>query len=240
MRPIHPRTLLLLAALLPLAACRPAAVATGPAPTTSPAPYVSSGMPESPAPSGSTVIASPYPMPSSGWNVVSGRTAIDWGMPGKPYVGVQVAHNGPVPPVPQLVTIGAGDHPSDPGQRPYNRMTFSFTTGFPSYTVMYVATLKGAANGQTIPLPGTAVLQVAFGPAQSHTDTGAPSVQSKPDANLGMVRMLGYAQSGDYEGVVAFGIGLPAQAPVRAYEATYYNPTLDQYRYVVALDVSVT
>ncbi len=243
MRSMHARTLLLLAALLPLAACRPDATAIGGpslSPTTSPAPNVSSGMPESPAPSGSTVIASPYPMPSAGWVVVSGRTAIDWGMPGKPYVGVQVGHNMTVPPVPQLVTVGAGDHPSDPGQRPYNRMTFSFTTGFPSYTVMYVATLRTGATGQVVALPGTAVLQVAFGPAQSHTDSGAPSIQTRPDPNLGMVRMLGFAQAGDYEGVVLVGIGVSAQAPVRAYEATYYNSTLDQYRYVVALDVSVT
>jgi len=240
MRSTRTRTLLLTAALLSLAACRHDLTPTaGPSPP-SPAPNVSSGMPESPAPSGSTVIASPYPVASAGWVVVSGRTAIDWGLPGKPYVGVQVAHNAAVPPVPQLVTIGAGDHPSDAGQRPFNRMTFSFTSGFPSYTVMYVPKLQAEGTGQTIPLPGASVLQIAFGPAQAHTDSGAPSVQSRPDPNLGMVRMLAYAQSGDYEGVVGFGIGVGAQAPIRAYEATYYNSTLDQYRYVVALDVDVT
>jgi len=171
---------------------------------------------------------------------VSGRTVLDWEDPGKAAAGVAVAHNPAVPPVPRLVALGAGQHPGDPGQRAFERMTFSFTSAFPSYHVRYAPTLQADPSGSTIPLPGKAVLQIVFTPAQAHTDTGSDSIQTEPPGYLQMARMLAFAQAGDSEGYVGYGIGVSAQAPVRVYEATYYNSTLDQYRYVVALDVDAT
>jgi hypothetical protein len=53
-----------------------------------------------------------------------------------------------------LVRIGVADHPSDGGERPFNRMSLSFTTAFPSYRIEFVDRLIGAGNGQTFLLEG--------------------------------------------------------------------------------------
>jgi hypothetical protein len=58
-----------------------------------------------------------------------------------------------------------------------------------------------------------------------------------------MSRMVTYAQSGDFEGYVSYGIGItwphPGSNPqlaVRVYEVTYVNAQ-GVHRYVVAFDV---
>jgi hypothetical protein len=174
---------------------------------------------------------------------VSARVAYQWHWPnGDPHAAV--THTTTAPPVPALVTIGAGDHPNDPGDRPYNRMSFSFTTAYPSYQFAYVDQLVADGSGQPIPLPGYGVLRIAFTPAQAHTPDGAAStIVSQPAANLGMSRMVGYAQAGDFEGHLTYGIGITypiresnPQIQVRACEVTYVNGQ-GVYRYVVAIDV---
>jgi hypothetical protein len=77
-----------------------------------------------------------------------------------------VGHTTTVPPVPQLVTIGAADHPREPYDRPYNRVSFSFTSGYPSYRFMYVAKLADG-SGQPIPFEGLGVLRIVFSPPTS-------------------------------------------------------------------------
>jgi hypothetical protein len=164
-----------------------------------------------------------------------------WDWPGVP---VTIAHTYHVGPVAQLVTIGAGNHPNDPGDRPYNRMSFSFNTGFPSYRFEYTNQLIADGSGQPIPLEGLGVLRIVFNPAQAHNQAGtASSIQSHPSAHLGMSRMVAYAQAGDFEGYVSYGIGIAwasshsnAQIAVRVYEVTYVNGT-GEHRYVIALDV---
>jgi len=48
------------------------------------------------------------------------------------------------------VAIGVGDHPTQPGERPYNRMSFTFTTGYPGYSFQFVDTLIADGGGQPI------------------------------------------------------------------------------------------
>jgi hypothetical protein len=158
-----------------------------------------------------------------------------------------VTHGPAVPPVPELVTIGAGDHPNDPGERPYNRMSFSFNTAYPSYRFEYVPQLVADGSGLPVQLPGYGVLRIVFTPAQAHTQDGtASTIVSQPAASLGMSRMVGYAQAGDFEGHLTYGIGITypirqsnPQIQVRAYEVTYVNPQ-GVYRFVVAIDVDAT
>jgi hypothetical protein len=157
-----------------------------------------------------------------------------------------VKHAYNVPPVPQLVAIEVGNHPNDPGDRPYNRMSFTFTTTFPTYTFQYVSQLTSGARGQVVQLEGQTVLRILFKQAQAHTDSGGSSIQSKPPAHLGLNRMVGYAQAGDFEGVITYGIGIVwptgkpnAQVPVRAYE----QETVDAqgvHHFVVAIDVDAS
>jgi hypothetical protein len=149
-----------------------------------------------------------------------------------------------VPPVAELVSIGAGNHPNDPGDRPYNRMSFSFTTAYPSYTFEYVDKLIADGSGQPIPLAGPGVLRIVFTPAQAHNQAGtASSIQSQPPARLGMARMVQYVRAGDFEGHLSYGIGITwpnphsnPQIAVRVYEVTYAN-SQGEHRYVIAFDV---
>jgi hypothetical protein len=199
-----------------------------------------------PSPTPSPTTATPGPTqttPSTGWTPVSARVAYEWHWPnGDP--AASVTHTLSVPPVPQLVTIGVGNHPNDPGDRPYNRMSFSFTTGYPSYRFEYVSQLVADGSGQPIPLEGYGVLRIVFTPAQAHTTDGTSStIVSQPPAHLGLSRMLSYARAGDFEGYLTYGIGITypiqqsnPQIQVRVYEVRYVNAQ-GGYRYVVAFDV---
>ena len=246
------RALLLLTLILPASVgCGTNAPPVGSpsaAPTTtiaSPAPSATSGpaptaTPAQPTPTQSVPTPS-TPVPPPGWTVVSSRVAYQWRWPGG---GVTVNHTYPVPPVAELVSIGAGNHPDDPGDRPYNRMSFSFTTAYPTYTFEYVNQLVADGSGQPIPLAGLGVLRIVFTPAQAHNPAGtASSIQSQPPAHLGMARMVEYARAGDFEGHLSYGIGITwpdphsnAQIAVRVYEVTYTN-SHGEHRYVIAFDI---
>ena len=176
--------------------------------------------------------------------VVSSRLAYQWNWPndtGRPGV---VQHTQHVPPVPALVTIGVGDHPSDPGERPFNRMSFTFDTGFPGYRFFFADRLYGDGTGEPIALAGRGVLVVRFSVARAHSADGTRStITSQPPANLGLRRMVGYARAGDFEGVLTYGIGITwpnprsnPQIQVRAYEVERVTAQ-GQHRFVVAIDV---
>ncbi len=240
-RGVLPSVVLLLTLTAPvLAACGSPA---GPGGSTSAPPTVTApSATPSPTP---TASPTPFTTPSLGaqWTVVSARVAYAWRWPGGS-VEATVGHATTVPPVPQLVTIGAADHPKEPSDRPYNRVSFSFTSGYPSYRFMYVAKLVADGSGQSIPLDGLGVLRIVFSPAQAHTTDGtASSILSQPPAHLGLSRMVAYAQAGDFEGYLIYGIGITYPNPqsnpqiqVRVYEVTYING-LGDHRYVVAFDV---
>jgi hypothetical protein len=89
------------------------------------------------------------------------------------------------------------------------------------------------------------VLKIIFRQAQAHTDQGSSSIQSEPPARVGLTRMTSWAQAGDFEGVLTFGIGisLPGHQsdqhiPVRITELEKIS-TLGAHThlYVVAIDV---
>jgi hypothetical protein len=206
---------------------------SSPAPSRTGAPAATASPPAPPTP---TTAA-----PGTGTTVVSSRVAYPWNWPGG---AAGVTHNYPVPPVPELVAIGVGDHPSDPGERPFNRMAFTFTTAFPSYEFVYVDELLADGSGQSVPVDGLGVLKVAFRQAQAHTGDGtASTIASQPARHFNYVRMVDYAPAGDFEGVVTYGIGITwpipqsnPQIPVRIYEVEKVTAQ-GQHLYVVAIDV---
>ena len=65
--------------------------------------------------------------------MLSSRVTYPWHWPNDVNRSASVPHAYPVPPVAGLIAISTGDHPAEPGQRPYNRMSFTFTTAFPGY-----------------------------------------------------------------------------------------------------------
>jgi hypothetical protein len=242
---VHTTGLLTLAlAVVTLAGCGNSAAPGGAAGSSGPpaasarpsAPAMS--YPGAPAPSASAVVP--------GEIVVSYRVTYPWHWPNDVTNPASVRHSTPVPPVPRLVAIRAGDHPGGSGERPYNRMSFTFTTGFPSYQVGFVSALTSDASGQPVPLAGDDVLRVIFHQAQGHTASGGSSVTSQPPARLGLSRMVGWAPAGDFEGVLTYGIGIRRpvlnsnpQFPVRTTEVEKVTAQ-GEHLYVVTIDIDAT
>jgi hypothetical protein len=175
------------------------------------------------------------------------RLAYPWHWPNDAAMPGHVTHTSAVPPVPELVQIKAGSHPAASGERAYDRISFTFTNAFPSYRIEFAGKVVGDPSGKVVPLGGQGVLKVVFTGAQAHTADGTKSsVTSKPSASIGFPRMTDYAQAGDFEGVLSYGIGItwPAghasqQLPVRAYEEETVAAG-GQHRYTVAIDIDAS
>jgi hypothetical protein len=148
--------------------------------------------------------------------------------------------------VPELVQIKVGSHPAASGERAYNRISFTFTSAFPSYQIAFASKLVSDGSGKVIPLGGQGVLKIVFTGAQAHTADGTKSsIISQPSSVIGFQRMTDYAQAGDFEGVLTYGIGISwpiahsnPQFPVRAYEEE--TVAGGQHRYIVAIDVDAS
>lgn len=214
----------------------------------SPAPSASHPATSAPAPtaSPSPTAAAPSPtkaVPSD--TVVSSRVTYAWHWPNDGNRPGSVQHASAVPPLPTLVAIGAGDHRGAPGERPYNRISFTFTGGFPSYQFGFTNALASDPSGRPVPLADGGALKVTFRQAQAHDAGGRTSVVSQPPSWLGMSRMLSWAQAGDFEGVLTYSIGIAMpvahsnpQFMVRAIEVAKVTGH-GQHLYLVAIDVDV-
>jgi hypothetical protein len=140
-----------------------------------------------------------------------------------------------------------GNHPAAAGQRPFNRMSFTFATAFPSYRFEFAGQLVSDGSGKVIPLRGQGVLRIVFTQAQAHTADGTRStIISQPARYIGYQRMTDFAQAGDFEGVLTYGIGITSpvphsnpQFPVRAYELETVTAT-GQHRYAIAIDIDAS
>ena len=204
---------------------------------------------QSPASSQSPATSQPGSVsasPSGSGSVLSFKLAYPWHWPNDAAKPGRVSHASAVPPVPELVQIKVGSHPAASGERAYNRISFTFTNAFPSYQIAFASNLVSDGSGKVIPLGGQGVLKVVFTGAQAHTADGTKSsIISQPSSVIGFQRMTGYAQAGDFEGVLSYGIGItwPAghagqQLPVRAYEEE--TVAGGQHRYIVAIDVDAS
>ena len=218
----------------PAAGSSPASSISGRPATSSPA-----AAPSQPSPG----TASPAP-PA---RVLVSRLAYPWHWPNDVTAPGRVTHALAVPPVPELIQISVGSHPGGSGERPFNRMSFTFTTAFPSYRFQFASQLVSDPGGQAIPLSGQGVLEIVFTQAQAHTADGTrSSVISQPAWSIGYQRMTSYAQAGDFEGVLSYGIGIHwpvehsnPQFPVRAYEVETVTAS-GQHRYTVAIDIDAS
>jgi len=178
--------------------------------------------------------------------VVLSRVTYPWHWPNDVNKPGSVQHIYPAPPLPTLTAIGVGDHPSEPGGRPYNRISFTFTGAFPSYRFSFVKTLVSDPGSRLIPLAGNGALKVTFSHAQAHTASGQSSVVSQPPSHLGFSRLVSWAQAGDFDGVLTYGIGIswpiPQSNPQIAIRATEVEEITAQNQrlYTVAIDIDAT
>ena len=184
--------------------------------------------------------------PSASSQVLSFRLAYPWHWPNDTAMPGHVTHASAVPPVPELVQIKVGSHPAASGDRAYNRISFTFTNAFPSYRIAFAGNLVSDGSGKVIPLGGQGVLKIVFTGAQAHTADGTKSsIISQPSSSIGFQRMTDYAQAGDFEGVLSYGVGITwptahpnPQLPVRAYEEE--TVAGGQHRYTVAIDIDAS
>ena len=184
------------------------------------------------------------PAPASP-QVVSSRIAYPWHWPNDVAGGGRVTHSYQVPPVPELISISVGHHPTEGGQASFDRMSFTFTDAFPTYRFEFTGQLVGDSSGKVIPLTGPDILKIAFTQAQAHTPDGTRStIISQPGRPIGYQVIADFAQAGDFEGVLTYGIGVVRpilhsnpQPAVRAYEVETVTAN-GQHRYVVAIDIA--
>ena len=226
-----------------LAGCgsQPATPAAGSSPSGTPSATAPASPVTTPAPTRTPGPGATSPAPSV--QVVSSRVAYPWHWPNDVTQQASVTHSYSVPPMPELVQISVGYHPGEHGQLPYNRMSFAFTRAFPSYHFEWVTKLVSDASGTVVPLAGTDVLRVVFDQAQAHSANGS-TIVSQPGRPIGYPAMTDYAQAGDFEGVLTYGIGYTRavllsnpETAVRAYEVETVTAA-GQHRYVVAIDIN--
>lgn len=225
-----------------LAAC--GGQSAGSAPSTGSAP---SATPVATAPATPPPAQGQVTPPVQSSRVVLSRVSYPWQWPNSTAAGGQVTHEYPVPPMPELVRISVAHHPAASSERAYDRMSFTFTNAFPSYRFAFTSSLVSDASGATIHLNASDVLKVVFSQAQAHTASGSGStILAQPARHTGCPRMTDYAQAGDFEGILTYGIGITRpvlhsnpQFPVRAYEVAQITAS-GQHLYVVAIDVDAT
>jgi Sporulation and spore germination len=105
---------------------------------------------------------------------------------------------------PTLVGIRAAHHPT------FDRIVFDFQGGLPAgRQAEYVPELIGDASGLPVPVAGRAILRVRFEPAQAHTEAGNPTAPNR--VAFALPNIITAVQSGDFEGVTSYGIGVASR-----------------------------
>jgi hypothetical protein len=127
--------------------------------------------------------------------------------------------------VPTLVAVRTGHHPG------FDRVVFEFRGALPSHRVAYVDQLTEDGSGRPVELAGAANLEVVFHGANAHDGSGQPTVSSRR-FSPGLATLKEVAQTGDFEAVVSYGLGLDHQAPFTVQELS--NPSR------LVIDVSTT
>ena len=108
---------------------------------------------------------------------------------------------------PTLADVRAAGHPG------FDRVVFEFQGDVPEHTVRYVDQLVEDGSGAPVSVAGTADLEVVFHGANAHTEDGTPSVGPRR-SSPGLTAVKEVAQTGDFEAVVGYGIGLDRRRPL--------------------------
>jgi hypothetical protein len=111
---------------------------------------------------------------------------------------------------PVLVDVRAGSHQG------FDRVVFEFDGAVPEHTVSYVDRLVEDGTGDPVSLSGSADLEVVFRGANAHREDGSPTVSPRRfSPNLTAVKEI--AQTGDFEAVVSYGIGVDQRRPLKVF-----------------------
>jgi hypothetical protein len=103
----------------------------------------------------------------------------------------------------------------------YDRVVFEFAgSGTPGWTVEYVDTASSQGSGDTVDVPGDAVLQVTAQGVSYPYETGAAELPSGPAAVSGTEVVQSVVYDTTFEGTAVAWIGTAAEAPFRVYALT--------------------
>ncbi|MBM7864648.1 AMIN-like domain-containing (lipo)protein [Lentzea nigeriaca] len=116
-----------------------------------------------------------------------------------------------------LVAVRASHHPD------YDRVVFEFTGPVPAQrNADYVPELIGDPSGLPVPVAGDAILQVRMASGRGHDDNGDVTY-GPPRRTYALPNVIQVVDSGDFEGVLSFGIGLAQRTGVTVFTLT--NPS---------------
>jgi hypothetical protein len=118
-----------------------------------------------------------------------------------------------IPPVPVLTALRTASHP----ECGYDRLVLDVSGALPGYAIGYVRQVTADPSGQPVTVPGQAILLVTVRPAQAHTDAGTATI-SGGTRELGYRMLAGWAQAGDFEGVVRLAVGVRSATAFRVGE----------------------
>jgi hypothetical protein len=105
----------------------------------------------------------------------------------------------------------------------YDRITFTFDTGVPAYTITPQANTQFTkdASGQTVVLMGSNGLKIVFrdasGAGYSHA-SGQPTYTGSLDLKPGLTGIQEVSETGDFERVLSWGMGINGSACYRVFE----------------------
>lgn len=198
------------------------------------------GVASSSAAASTSSATSAAPSPTASVHVVSSVVTYPWNWPNSAVQPCVVKHSYQVPPLPVLTKIAVGEHYE--AKPTFDRITFTFTGTFPGYDVSWVSELVADPSGKPVVLEGNDILRIRFTEADAHNASGS-TIISAPPAHVGYKAINSYAQAGDFEGVITYGVAnyrtitnSNPQPPVRIIEVK----TTDGhggYLYIVAIDI---
>ena len=112
----------------------------------------------------------------------------------------------------------------------FDRVVFEFDGPLPARRdVSFVPEIIADGSGLPVPIVGKALLSVSFSHATNHDDNG--TVFTPERITMGLPNVIQVVRSGDFEGVLSFGIGLVKRQPFNVF--TLLNPSR------VVIDVAV-
>jgi hypothetical protein len=115
------------------------------------------------------------------------------------------------PVVPALTQVSAARHYG------HDQLVFQFRGGVPAkYSARYVSQVIRDASGLPVNVVGSALLQLRFTPAAGHNQKGIVTYGAM-QRTYALPELIQVVNSGDFESVLSFGVGLAQRAPFHLY-----------------------
>jgi hypothetical protein len=114
-----------------------------------------------------------------------------------------------VSPAPRIVDLRVGEH------RTFDRVVIDLRGKVMGYRAHYVRHLRYDGSGEVVPLRGRRFIAVSLTPATAHNASGQSVYRGPVLQQYRLPTLRGVAFTGDFEGVVSFGIALRNRANFR-------------------------